>query len=131
MASFSSRYMITDGVKMTEVALGLRYFHPSCFHPFLDSSSYLVWTLKCLWNVRPAFSRKKSNFQKCRPMSKSPSGMNQSRILINTVTCSIRPRKLYYMYLTVTVQKLLATIFFKILGKYSKCIFSQWIIISR
>ena len=34
MAYFSSRYMITDGVKMTEVALGLRYFHPSCFHPF-------------------------------------------------------------------------------------------------
>lgn len=29
-------------------------------------------------------------------MSKSPSGMNQSRILINTVTCSIRPRKLLH-----------------------------------
>ena len=29
-------------------------------------------------------------------MSKSPSGMNQSRILINTVTCSIRPRKLFH-----------------------------------
>ena len=94
-----------NGVKMTEVALGLRYFHPSCFHPFLDSSSYLVWTLKCLWNVRPAFSRKKSNFQKCRPMSKSPSGMNQSRILINTVTYSTlhpreyaRPRKYRYEF---------------------------------
>ena len=109
MAYFSSRYMITDGVKMTEVALGLRYFHPSCFHPFLDSSSYLVWTLKCLWNVRPAFSRKKSNFQKCRPMSKSPSGMNQSRILINTVTCYAHAN--YYQCLTVTVQKKLATFF--------------------
>ena len=128
MASFSSRYMITDGVKMTEVALGLRYFQPSCFHPFLDSSSYLVWTLKCLWNVRPAFSRKKSNFQKCRPMSKSPSGMNQSRILINTVTCSIRPRKLLHV-LNSTKKNWLR--FFKILDKYSKCIFSQWIIISR
>ena len=130
MASFLSRYMITDGVKMTEVALGLRYFHPSCFHPFLDSSSYLVWTLKCLWNVRPAFSRKKSNFQKCRPMSKSPSGMNQSRILINTVTCSIRPRKLLPVLNSHSTKKI-GYVFFKFWVSYSKCIFSQWIIISR
>ena len=58
MASFSSRYMITDGVKMTEEALGLRYFHPSCFHPFLDSSSYLVWTLKCSGMFVPRFQEK-------------------------------------------------------------------------
>ena len=58
MASFSSGYMITDGVTMTEEALGLRYFHPSCFHPFLDSSSYLVWTLKCSGMFVPRFQEK-------------------------------------------------------------------------